>query len=117
MHTFRCTEMKSGSKCDVEISITFDGTETIEPVPACLQDVFLSSSPTEPGTSLENRVTLPQRYVQTSGSRRDEDKSGFRQENEMSQLQDRERDIGIALEWIKQEMVRILDTCFRSWYL
>ncbi|WAR23200.1 hypothetical protein MAR_036869 [Mya arenaria] len=92
------------SKCAVEISITFDGTETVEPVPECLQDVFLNNSLNEVETQLENHIVLPKRYAQTTSNCTDAANTEIWRENENCRLEDRERDLSTALEWIKEEM-------------
>ncbi|KAL4235973.1 hypothetical protein ACF0H5_004361 [Mactra antiquata] len=101
----KVNKMETNGKCDVEISITLDGLETVETVPECLQEVFLCSSPTEEENKAQNHVTLPNRYAQwvnnwphaqhqQNGDVKCEEKLG-----------DREKDLGTALRWIKQEMV------------
>jgi hypothetical protein len=97
--------MKSCGKCDVEISVTFDGLETVEPVPECLQEAFLSSSPTETGTSQQNHVTLPNRYAQWVNNFTDAEKQEINVDMATETTREREKDLGTALQWIKQEMV------------
>ena len=99
--------MKSSGKCDVEISVTFDGMETVEPVPECLQEAFLSSSPTEREKSQQNHVTLPNRYAQWVSNFTDVEKQKVIHEMATETPLEREKDLGTALQWIKQEMVRI----------
>lgn len=98
--------MKSSGKCDVEISVTFDGLETVEPIPECLQEAFLSSSPSDSGTSLENHVTLPVRYAHWVSNCTDAEKQEISRELAEEREFRREEDLSTALKWIKQEMVR-----------
>lgn len=96
--------MKSTSSCDVEISVTVNGMETVEPVPECLQDVFLCHSLQGTCKTRENRVSLPKRYAQLlSGTTADE--KAEERETITDKMSERERDIGTALDWIKQELV------------
>ncbi|XP_053395079.1 uncharacterized protein LOC123524204 [Mercenaria mercenaria] len=97
--------MKSCGRCDVEISVTFDGMETVEPVPECLQEAFLSSSPTDTGTSQQNHVTLPSRYAQWINNCTDAEKQQISRDLAEEKPLKREKDLSTALEWIKQEMV------------
>lgn len=95
--------MKSSSKCEVEISITLDGEELIEPVPTCLQGAFLPS-----GSDVEklvNDVILPPRYTQWVNNCTDTEKQKISDYLKQESILDRERDLGTALKWIKQEMV------------
>lgn len=98
--------MKSGGKCDVEISVTFDGMETVEAVPECLQEAFLSSSLTDTGSSLlHNHVMLPDRYAQWVDNCTDAKKQQIGKDLVGEEPVDRERDINTAIAWIQQEMV------------
>lgn len=103
--------MKSSGKCDVEISVTFDGLETVESIPECLQEAFLSSSPSDIGTSLENHVTLPIRYAQWVSNCTDSEKQEISRELAEERQFQREEDLSTALKWIKQEMVRLSLVC------
>ena len=103
--TSRDVEMKSSTKCDVEISITLDGEETVEPVPECLQGAFISSVH-QPLPVLNNHVTLPLRYTQFVNNCTDVEEQKIGKEIENEEPGQRERDLSTALRWIKQEMVR-----------
>ena len=90
--------MKSRSQCEVEISITMDGEETVEPVPECLQGAVMPA-PGLSDSNSEEQVTLPLRYVQLMNCA-DCDKQRVG-----DKLSDREKDLHTALKWIKQEIV------------
>lgn len=100
--------MKPTSTCDVEISITMDGMETVEPVPECLQEAFLSNSPRDTWKMMENHVILPKRFAQHISNNTDSQKSEIQRVTADDKMTDRERDIGTALSWIKQEIVSII---------
>lgn len=90
--------MKSRSQCEVEISITMDGEETVEPVPECLQGAVMPA-PELSDSNSEEQVTLPLRYVQLMNCA-DCDKQRVG-----DKLSDREKDLHTALKWIKQEII------------
>lgn len=94
--------MKS-SMCDVEIRFSVDGTETVEPVPECLKDVFLTGKADGFNTNIQNNVTLPKRYAKSlsvpSAPEGTSTESGKADDN-----YNRARDMRTAIEWIKQEI-------------
>ncbi|KAH3829064.1 hypothetical protein DPMN_131052 [Dreissena polymorpha] len=95
--------MKS-SMCDVELHFSVDGTETVEPVPECLKDVFLTGKADGFNTKIQNNVTLPKRYAKSlsvpSAPEGTSTESGKADDN-----YNRARDMRTAIEWIKQEIV------------
>ena len=96
--------MKSSLKCDVEISITVDGEETVEHIPECLQGAFMCTSD-DVICKCENDVSLPLRYTRFVNNCTDQDKVDIGKKLETETQSDREQDLHTALEWIKQEMV------------
>jgi len=97
--------MKSTISCDVEISISMDGMETVEPVPECLQEAFLCPPSRHTRGTRENDVILPKRYAQLISGDTDDVEMVKPRNSSDDKLTDREQDIGKALDWIKQEIV------------
>lgn len=97
--------MKPTSSCDVEISFTMDGMETVEPVPECLQEMFLSNTLCDTCPAKQNDVILPERYAQLISTCSECEKERKQQKFAEDKISDRERDLGTALDWIKQEIV------------
>lgn len=90
--------MKSSSTCEVEISITMDGEETVESVPECLQGAVLST-PGDAKPETQEHVTLPLRYTQMLNC------TDCEKQRVGDNMLDREKDLHTALKWIKQEIM------------